>query len=52
MFLMQLQMLMNQNQELLVQIIDGKDLFAEEQKSYLSVTTLFINNKRNFFVCL
>jgi len=37
--LMQLQSLMNQLQELLTELINSKDTYATEQKTYLSVFT-------------
>ena len=40
MLMLQLQSLMNQNQDLLTQIINSKDQFAEEQKTYLLVHSL------------
>ena len=40
--LMQLQSLMNQLQELLTELINSKDTYATEQKTYLSVLLLLL----------
>ena len=42
MMLIQLQALMNQLQELLTELINSKDTYASEQKSYLSVLLLLL----------
>lgn len=50
--MIQLQALMNQNQDLLTKILNSKDHFAEEQKSYLLVNASYnLMNHNKFTHC-